>query len=245
MKYLGPTLDLHSGGEDHIFPHHECEIAQSEAATGKPFSRCWMHVYFLRVEGQGMHKSIGNVYTVSDIIERGYDPIAFRLLALGAHYRTPLNFTWDSLGAQQERLVRWRSNLKRFYRDSGASAADELTADLRDEFVAAIEDDLNTASALAVVEKALHRANLAESREERAAVVGRIFDLDRVLGLSLREAALAQDELTAEEARLLRERDAARAAKDWKKADELRAALLKQGIRVHDEKNGTTRWERI
>ena len=245
MKYLGPTLDLHSGGEDHIFPHHECEIAQSEAATGKPFSRCWMHVYFLRVEGQGMHKSIGNVYTVSDIIERGYDPIAFRLLALGAHYRTPLNFTWDSLGAQQERLVRWRSNLKRFYRDSGASATDELTADLRDEFVAAIEDDLNTASALAVVEKALHRANLAESREERAAVVGRIFDLDRVLGLSLREAAVAQDELTAEEARLLRERDAARAAKDWKKADELRAALLKQGIRVHDEKNGTTRWERI
>ncbi|OLC53273.1 MAG: cysteine--tRNA ligase [Chloroflexi bacterium 13_1_40CM_4_68_4] len=245
MKYLGPTLDLHSGGEDHIFPHHECEIAQSEAATGKPFSRCWMHVYFLRVEGQGMHKSIGNVYTVSDIIERGYDPLAFRLLALGAHYRTPLNFTWESLGAQQERLVRWRSNLKRFFRDSGASAADELTADLRDEFLAAIEDDLNTASALAVVEKALHRANLAESREERAAVVGRIFDLDRVLGLSLREAALEKDELTAEETRLLRERDAARAAKDWRKADVLRAELLKHGIRVHDEKNGTTRWERI
>ena len=245
MKYLGPTLDLHSGGEDHIFPHHECEIAQSEAATGKPFSRCWMHVYFLRVDGQGMHKSIGNVYTVSDIIERGYDPLAFRLLALGAHYRTPLNFTWDSLGAQQERLVRWRSNLKRFFRDSGASAADELTADLRDEFLAAIEDDLNTASALAVVEKALHRANLAESREERAAVVGRIFDLDRVLGLSLREAALEKDELTAEETRLLRERDAARAAKDWRKADVLRAELLKHGIRVHDEKNGTTRWERI
>ena len=245
MKYLGPTLDLHSGGEDHIFPHHECEIAQSEAATGRPFSRCWMHVYFLRVEGQGMHKSIGNIFTVSQIIERGFDPLAFRMLALGAHYRTPLNFTWDGLAAQQERLVRWRSNLKRFYRENGASTPDERTGDLHGEFVAAIEDDLNTAAALAVVEKALHRANLAESREERAAIVGRIFDLDRVLGLSLREAALEKDELSPEEAKLLRERDAARAAKDWKRADALRAELLRRGIRVHDEKDGTSRWERI
>jgi cysteinyl-tRNA synthetase len=245
MKYLGPTLDLHSGGEDHIFPHHECEIAQSEAATGKPFSRCWLHVYFLRVDDKGMHKSIGNVYTVSDIIAKGYDPLAFRLLALGAHYRTPLNFTWDALGAQHERLVRWRSNLRRFYRENGATTADERTGDLRDEFVAAIEDDLNTAAGLAVVEKALHRANLAESREERAAIVGRIFDFDRVLGLSLRDATLERDELSDDEARLMRERDVARSARDWAKADALREELLRRGIRVFDEKNGKTRWERI
>ena len=245
MKYLGPTLDLHSGGEDHVFPHHECEIAQSESATGKPFSRCWMHVYFLRVDGQGMHKSIGNTYTVSDIIARGFDPLAFRLLALGAHYRTPVNFTWDGLAAQQERLGRWRSNVKRLYRQNGASTPDERTGDLQEEFVAAIADDLNTATALAVVEKALHRANLAESGEERAAIVGRILDFDRVLGFSLREAALEADELSAEEARLLGERDGARAAKDWKKADALRQELLRRGIRVHDEKTGRTRWERI
>jgi cysteinyl-tRNA synthetase len=192
-----------------------------------------------------MHKSIGNIYTVSQLIEKGFDPLAFRLLALGAHYRTPLNFTWDALSSQQERLARWRSNLKRFYRANGASTPDERTGDLQGEFIAAIEDDLNTAAALAVVEKALHRANLAESREERAAIVGRIFDLDRVLGLSLRQAALEKDELSPEEAPLLREREAARAVKDWKKADALRQELLRRGIRVHDEKDGTTRWERI
>jgi cysteinyl-tRNA synthetase len=245
MRYLGATLDLHTGGEDHIFPHHECEIAQSEAATGKPFARCWMHVYFLRVDGKGMHKSIGNVYTLTDIVARGYDPLAFRLLALGAHYRTPLNFTWESLAAQHERLARWRSNLRRLYAENGASEPDERTRDLRDAFVGALEDDLNTAAALAVVEEALRRANVAESREERAALVGRIFDLDRVLGLSLHAAAEAREELAADEEGLVRDREVARKAKDWKRADALRAELEARGIRVHDEKDGSTRWERV
>ncbi len=245
MKYLGETFDLHSGGEDHVFPHHEAEIAQSEAATGKTFARHWMHVHFLKVDGQGMHKSIGNVCDLDDVVARGHDPLAFRLLALQSHYRTPLNFTWESLAAQQERLVRWRSNLKRLYRENGEGALDERTADLRERFVTAMEDDLNTAAALAVVEEALRRANTAESREERAALAARIFDLDRVLGLSLRAAARATEELSGEEARLLGERDAARKAKDWKRADALREELARRGIRVHDEKEGTTRWERV
>src|SRR2546428_2411666 len=245
MKYLGESFELHSGGEDHIFPHHECEIAQSEAATGKTFARCWMHVHFLKVDGQGMHKSVGNVYTVSEMVARGYDPLAFRLLALQSHYRSPMNFTWDALAGQQERLVRWRSNLKRLHQENGAGIADERTADVRERFVAALEDDLNTAQALAVVEEALRRANIAESREEKAALVARIFDLDRVLGLSLREAAVATDTLSPDEERLLRERGKARQAKDWKTADALRRELLRSGIRVNDEKDGTTRWERI
>ncbi len=245
MKYLGESFELHSGGEDHIFPHHECEIAQSEAATGKPFARCWMHVSFLRVDGKGMHKSIGNVYTVSDIIERGCDPLALRLLALQAHYRTPLNFTWDSLASQHERLARWRSNLKHLHTESGEAPVDERTADLRERFVAAISDDLNTATALAVVEEALRRANTATSPGERAALLGTIYDMDRVLGLSLREAASAADALSPDERSLIAEREGARTAKDWRKADALRDELARRGIRVHDEKDSTTRWERI
>ncbi len=241
MKYLGDTFDIHSGGEDHVFPHHECEIAQSMAATGKPLARYWMHVYFLRVESQGMHKSIGNIYTVDDIVTRGYDPLAFRLLALQSHYRTPLNFTWESMGQQQERLARWRSNLKRLHSEGGRA---EPAGDLRAEFVAAIEDDFNTAAALAVVEEALRRANSTTDVEERRGLLGAIFDADRVLGLRLAEAATSADELDDEEARLLRERDAARAARDWARADALRDELVRRGIRVQDEKQGT-RWERI
>jgi cysteinyl-tRNA synthetase len=245
MKYLGETFDIHSGGEDHIFPHHECEIAQSEAATGKPLARYWLHVHFLRVAAQGMHKSLGNVYTLDQIVEQGCDPLAFRLLALQSHYRTPLNFTWEGLAAQHERLARWRSNLKRLYRGSSPTTADERTADIRERFVAAMEDDFNTAEALAFVEEALRRANTADEPDERAAILARIFDIDRVLGLSLEDAARAKDELSDEEQRLLREREAARRAKDWKRADALRDELLRRGIRVHDEKDGGTRWERI
>ena len=244
MKYLGDTFDIHSGGEDHVFPHHECEIAQSEAATGKPFVRYWIHVYFLRVEGQGMHKSIGNVYTVDHIVARGFDPLALRLLGMQSHYRTPLNFSWEAVGQQHERLARWRSNLRRIRGEAGEGSLNGRTQDLRDAFVAALEDDFNTPSALAVVEDAMRRANVAESNEERGAILARIFDFDRVLGLRLREAASAHDESTAEEARLMRERDTARAARDWKRADALREELLRLGIRVHDEKDGT-RWERI
>src|SRR6266481_10143890 len=104
MKYLGNTFDMHSGGEDHLFPHHECEIAQSEAATGKRFVNYWNHVYFLKVDGGGMHKSIGNVYLVDDIEQRGFDALAFRMLVLGVTYRKGLDFTWPALAEAQRRL---------------------------------------------------------------------------------------------------------------------------------------------
>ncbi|MGH2450539.1 MAG: cysteine--tRNA ligase, partial [Candidatus Limnocylindria bacterium] len=109
MKYLGETFDIHSGGEDHLFPHHECEIAQSEAATGAPFVRYWIHVYFLRIEGGGMHKSLGNMYLLSDLESWGFDPLAFRLLVLGVSYRKGLDFTRRGLEDAQRRLERWRS----------------------------------------------------------------------------------------------------------------------------------------
>jgi cysteinyl-tRNA synthetase len=244
MRYLGETFDIHSGGEDHIFPHHECEIAQSEAATGRPLARYWMHTYFLLLSGEDMHKSKGNIFTVSDIEARGCDALAFRVLALQSHYRSHLNFTWEGIAQQHERLVRWRSNLRQLYSDVGETPADDRTDDLRAEFVAGLEDDFNTAKALAALERGLTRANATPDDAERAAIVGRIFDMDRVLGLGLRSAARTTDELTAEERGLVDEREGARGRKDWKHADAIRAELERRGLRIHDTKTGP-RWERV
>lgn len=166
-------------------------------------------------------------------------------MGLQAHYRTPWNFTWEALGHQQERLSRWRSNLRRLSQQSEAvPAAPELVDDLRAALVAGLKDDFNTAAALAVIEDALKRANTTASEAERRALVEFVFDADRVLGLRLRVAATSAEELSDEEARLLRERDTARAARDWRRADALRVELARRGIRVHDEKQ-STRWERI
>jgi cysteinyl-tRNA synthetase len=244
MKYLGDTFDIHSGGEDHIFPHHECEIAQAEAATGEPLAQVWMHVYFLLLGGEDMHKSKGNIHTVSDIVERGYDPLAFRLLALQSHYRSHLSFTWDNLAQQNERLDRWRWNIRRLCEQVGEGPLDERTEDLRTKFVEALEDDFNTAKALAAAEQALTRANATTDDGERAAILARIFDMDRVLGLSLRDAAVSTDTLTDEENDLLEERETARRERDWGRADAIRERLLQRGIQLHDEKTGP-RWERV
>jgi cysteinyl-tRNA synthetase len=244
MKYLGDTFDIHSGGEDHIFPHHECEIAQAEAATGKPLAQIWMHVHFLLLGGEDMHKSKGNIYTVSDVVARGFDPLALRLLALQAHYRKPLNFTWDGLSQQDERLGRWRSSIRRLCERVGEGPLDERTEDLRRKFVEALEDDFNTARALAAAEQAFTRANATSDDGERAAILARIFDMDRVLGLRLREAALATETLTDEENELVEQRETARREQNWTRADSIRQDLLRRGIQVHDEKTGP-RWERV
>src|SRR5213592_4293541 len=149
MQYLGETFDLHSGGEDHLFPHHECEIAQSEAATGKQFARYWLHVRFLRVEGQGMHKSIGNTYLLSQLEEWGYDPLAFRLLALGVGYRKPLDFTRAGMDAAQNRFERWRRAIAEAARVVGTEVREPSESDeIRRSFAVAVADDFDTPRAL-------------------------------------------------------------------------------------------------
>ncbi|HET8568401.1 MAG TPA: cysteine--tRNA ligase, partial [Candidatus Limnocylindria bacterium] len=189
MKYLGETFDIHSGGEDHVFPHHECEIAQSEAATGKPFVRYWMHVRFLTVEGEGMHKSIGNTYLLRDIEEWGFQPLAFRMLALGTSYRKPLAFTRQGLGAAQNRLDRWRRAIAEA-RAAGALPAEGPPPD--DEALRAFRDalanDLNTPVAVAAAERAIDRLTDPDP-QGRAAALAVLLDMDRVLGLSLGETA--------------------------------------------------------
>src|SRR5437763_5178656 len=243
MKYLGETFDLHSGGEDHLFPHHECEIAQSEAATGKPFVRYWVHVRFLRVDSEKMAKSKGGFFTLDDVAAWGYDPLAFRLLALGAGYRNGLDFTREGMNAAQSRLERWRRTIRAAYAATkGRVAEPEGTHAITREFREALAEDLHTPKALAATEKALGLAAVVDTDEQERAL-WMLFDMDRVLGLSLREAATAQDELTVEGRAGYDQREAARKSGDYAKSDALRKELLEQfGIQVKDTKDGT-RWD--
>ena len=244
MKYLGDTFDIHSGGEDHLFPHHECEIAQSEAATGKPFAKYWTHVRFLKVDGGAMHKSIGNVFLLSDLESWGFEPLAFRMLVLNNKYRQPIDFTREGLKAAQSRLDRWRGIIRDAWQATGGTPIDVAPEDpRRAAFVAALTDDLNTPSALAQAEALLGDATTGDVATKRHALEV-LFDMDQVLALSLRERASDAD-LSAEERAMLAERDEARKKGDYKRSDELRAELeRKYGIRVKDTKDGT-RWERV
>jgi cysteinyl-tRNA synthetase len=245
MKYLGETFDLHSGGEDHLFPHHECEIAQSEAATGKPFVRYWVHVRFLRVDSEKMAKSKGGFLTLDDVTGWGYDPLAFRLLALGAGYRNGLDFTRDGMNAAQSRLERWRRTIRAAYAATqGRVVEPEGEHAITREFREALADDLNTPKALAAAEKALALAAIADTDEQERAL-WMLFDMDRVLALSLRSEAAAKDELSTEEREVLDRRENARKSGDYARSDALRKELVERfGIRVKDTKNGT-RWERV
>ena len=243
MKYLGETFDLHSGGEDHLFPHHECEIAQSEAATGKQFVRYWNHVYFLKVDGRGMHKSIGNVFLVRDIEARGHDPLAFRMLVLGVSYRKGLDFTWASLAEGERRLNGWRTQIREATQSGGTPTPAAAGDPIRVAFADAIADDLNTPRALAQAEAALKLVNSTDAAS-RDRGLGLLFDMDRVLGLGLEAGASATFELEGEDKRLFEERLAARKAGDYTRSDELRAALEERGIKVKDTKDGA-RWERV
>jgi cysteinyl-tRNA synthetase len=244
MKYLGETFDIHSGGEDNLFPHHESEIAQSEAATGKPFVRYWTHVRFLKVDSGAMHKSAGNAYLLSDLESWGFEPLAFRMLVLNNKYRQPLDFTRAGLAGAQNRLDRWRGIIRDAWQATGGTPIDVATEDpRRAAFVAALTDDLNTPSALAQAEAILGDATTGDVATKRHALEV-LFDMDQVLALSLRDRASDAD-LSAEERAVLAERDEARKKGDYKRSDELRAELeRKYGIRVKDTKDGT-RWWRV
>jgi cysteinyl-tRNA synthetase len=244
MKYLGETFDIHSGGEDNLFPHHESEIAQSEAATGKPFVRYWTHVRFLKVDSGAMHKSAGNAYLLKDLESWGFEPLAFRMLVLNNKYRQPLDFTRAGLAGAQNRLDRWRGIIRDAWQSTGGTPIDVAPEDpRRTAFVGALTDDLNTPAALAQAEAVLDLAATGDVTTKRHALEV-LFDMDQVLALSLRERASDAD-LSAEERTALAERDEARTKGDYKRSDELRAELERTyGIRVKDTKDGT-RWERI
>jgi cysteinyl-tRNA synthetase len=248
MKYLGATLDLHCGGVDLIFPHHENEIAQSEAATGQTFVRNWVHSEFLLVEGEKMAKSKGNYFTLRDLVAAGHKPEAIRYLLLSVNYRRQLNFTTDGLHQAASSVQRMEDFQLRLREKSGPGEPDaEFASGLqatRQKFVDAMDDDLNTSAALAVMFDFVRAVYL---RDEQGALTGAdaraaldlLLDLDRILAILQPQPEI----LDADIMKRIEDRQAARKRRDFAEADRIRNQLLTQGIQLEDTKEGV-RWKR-
>ena len=252
-KYLGEQIDIHAGGEDLIFPHHENEIAQSEAANGKEFARYWMHNAFLNIDNRKMSKSLGNFRTVREISEQ-YDLQVLRFFMLSAHYRSPLNFSAELMEASKnglERILNATDNLKHLI---ASVAAEEMSAEEKEafsktdayveEFEKAMDDDFNTADAIAAIFELVKYANttatVESSKEYLRGLLDRIVKLGDVLGLILDKK---EELLDADIEKLIEERQAARKAKDFARADAIRDELLEKGIILKDTREGV-QWKK-
>lgn len=246
VKYLGPQFDIHTGGEDHISVHHPNEIAQSEASTGEsPFVKYWIHTAFLTVDGTKMSKSLGNVYTISDIVKRGFAPSALRYLYLGAHYRDPLNFTWESLKASQIALSRLKLQISQL-RQSCLPARQgfagqvnrtvlseekvEKVETFRNDFMTAVNNDLNTAKGLAVLWEML-KSNIPSVDKYELAL-----SFDEVLGLNLKSQITNNKEISDNIKILITKREQLRSEKKFDEADKIRKQIEELGFKVQDTK---------
>src|SRR2546430_6581919 len=238
-KYLGEQFDIHTGGLDLVFPHHEDEIAQSQGASGKQPVQFWIHNEFLIFGNLKMSRSKGNVVLVSTLKERGIDPMAYRYLLLTAHYRSKLNFTDESITAAQHGLNNLKDDLAELPvpepADELNTAWSEKALLVRDAFHTAINDDLDLPTAQSITREVARDTTIAAAERRRL-----ILDFDRVLGLRLdRVEPKATLALSNEVLELVRLRDAARAARDWKRSDEIRELLKAQGFEVRDTPKGT------
>jgi cysteinyl-tRNA synthetase len=249
MKYLGESFDIHCGGVDLVFPHHENEIAQSEGATGKQFVRYWLHAEHLLVNGQKMSKSDSNFFTLRDLTGQGYTPLAIRYALISAPYRKQLNFTIEDLKGTENRvkkLLDFRRRLHKANCAPGSNAAvAECISNARRDFEAALDDDLNTSgalAALAVVETELNKAMTSDQllADDKAAALAFIEDFDRVMGIF---GEFKQEILDTDIQKLIDERIAAKKAKNYARADQIRQDLAAQGIILQDTKEGTD-WRR-
>jgi cysteinyl-tRNA synthetase len=251
MRYLGDTLDIHAGGIDLTFPHHENEIAQSEALSGKQFARFWLHSEHLSIDWTKMSKSLGNIYTLRDIVGMGYSPEALRYLLASVPYRKKLNFTFDGLQAAQTSIDRLRNFQLRLQTASfpeGSNAAlDQRAAEGVRQFEEALDDDLNTAEALAAVFEYVRDANTAmDAGEFRASnveaaknLLERFDAIFEVLRPTVADGSLSDTEIDA----LVQERTDAKKRRSFARADEIRTQLLDAGVIVEDTKDGA-RWKR-
>lgn len=252
-KYLGDQIDIHAGGEDLIFPHHENEIAQSEAANGVEFSRYWMHNGFLNIDNKKMSKSLGNFFTVRDISKK-YDLQVLRFFMLSAHYRSPINFSAELMEAAKnglERILTAVSNLKHMEEnlslesitpkeEENITKADEFT----EKFKKAMEDDFNTADAISAIFELVKFANTTinenSSKEYAKKLKELIVTLSDVLGIIAEKEESIDDEIE----KLIEERQTARKEKNFARADEIRALLLDKGIVLEDTREGV-KWKRV
>jgi cysteinyl-tRNA synthetase len=238
MDLLGEEIDIHTGGVDHIFPHHEDEIAQSEGATGEPFARYWLHGEFLQIGAdEKMSKSLGNIFTLDDLAAEGIHPLAFRLFTFNANYRTKLNFTWDALWAAQTTLIRLWEAVAELTQSAEVESLGSDAEALRERFHTAINNDLDMPIAVAVLHEVLGSKLPAG---QKLALIERF---DRVLGLDLCQMGETLSETTDEQADLLHRRAEARTNRDWAHSDALRTDLASRGLDVKDTPQGQ-RWVR-
>ncbi|MEE9139994.1 MAG: cysteine--tRNA ligase [Alphaproteobacteria bacterium] len=246
--HLGETFDIHGGGQDLVFPHHENEIAQSTGAHGgEPFARYWVHNGYVTVEGEKMSKSLGNIVTVRDLLEKGHRGEAIRLALLGAQYRQPLDFSLDGLGQSRHALDRFYTALRH-----AADVKPEGDDAVSDEVSEALDDDLNTPLAISHLHELATALNKAEEREEKARLKGALLAGGGLLGLLSQDAEEwfkgrpeeAPEVTEPEIESLIKRRAQARAQKDFARADHLRAELAAKGVVLEDRPDGTTEWRR-
>lgn len=247
---FGPQYDIHGGAVDLIFPHHEAEITQMEAASGKvPFVRTWVHTGFLTIDGEKMSKSVGNFFTIREVIEKGYDPMAIRLFMLQSHYRSAINFTFDNLEAAGNRLKNWRNiaalrhQTHDTLRDDDEKSTDERSVSLyatSQALVEALYSDLDTPQALAIIDDAFSLlASKKLSDIHQHALHELLQTIDDVLGINLISST---PDVSDDVKRLIIERTTARAASDWQTSDTLRTDIEKSGVTIRDTAHGPV-WE--
>jgi cysteinyl-tRNA synthetase len=249
MEYLGETFDIHMGGVDNIFPHHENEIAQSEASTGKKFVNYWIHVHHLIVNGQKMSKSKGNFFTLRDIIEKGYRASAIRFLLFGTHYRKTLNFTFQALKQAEQnidRILNFMYELETtVFKDSENSELDKIIEEYNNRFAVALEDDFNIRQALNTLFEFIKKINIMiRNREiggkDRDKIITAMRNFDKVVGVLPREF---EKELLSGEKELIEERNRLRKDKKYEEADKIRELLKEKGIIIEDTPWGV-RWKK-
>lgn len=248
-KYLGPTFDIHCGGVDNIFPHHENEIAQSEALTGRPFVRYWLHCHHLVMDGEKMAKSKGNVQTLDSLADRGVDPSSLRFFLIGTHYRRGLNFTFEALdqaAAGLRRITDFLFELKtRAFPEGGDAETARLAAEAEAAFLAGLEDDLNISLALTAVFDLVRKGNLLIKEDrlrsgDAAVLEDSLYKMDGVLAVLPARGGAA--EIEASIRARIEAREAARKARDFARADAIRSELLTEGVLLEDTKDGV-RWK--
>lgn len=249
MSLLGDTIDIHTGGIDHIPVHHTNEIAQSEAATGVPFAHYWLHNNHLKVGGTKISKSLGNGYTLDDLEAQGYSPLDYRMFILQSHYSNEGNFTFENLGAAKNRLQNWRHYAALRHQthdtitDDGDKPSDERAVSLlatSGAVIEALNNNLNTAEALSIIDEAFSRLDgTSLDRIHRFGLVQLLETIDSVLGLNLSEST---PDISDEQKQRIIERAHARSAKDWALSDKLRDELLAEGIEVRDTPYGSV-WQ--